>query len=303
MVHLHIQAGGGAGDFIFNYFTNKYWKALPEIKRLYPETTITCIAALHDSSSTELVTTNPHVDSIMIYPWYPPGHVKELAWKSLLSSRDLREFVDGHQIPAVADHRVYLTAREEEMLDAIRAVGPYVVMHPFAGLPHRGAFPHPYDGKYKCYPDYKYIESANLLAEKGYQVFFIGRSNNCGSDALRCLVAEELVLPVGVNPNVRSLVNKLSIRMNVELVRNAQGFMGSHSSMLSAAWTNSVPSVFFYPAYDEHGNYRSVIDHGGTTGTWALGQPQNKYFELSSEAFLRLDSVEPVNLLLSCMGR
>lgn len=305
MSNLYITGGGGAGDFIYHYFKNDDWACLPTMKHYYNDCHITFVAMFHDPSTIELVTNNPNIDSILVYPWYPPGHNKEKAWKGLIRGSCFSQWRKDHNILPARNHKlihqVHLTDNESNMMDNIQNDGPYVVQHLFAGLPHRGAFPHPYDGKYKCYPDYKYLESANQLAEKGYKVYLVGRTNFSGADKLRCLVTEELVLPPTAHPNIVNLINKVSFRFNVELVRRAKGFMGSHSSMLSAAWTASVPSVFFYPGYDEHGNKRSVVEHGGTTGTWALDQPQNTYFEMSANDFLNLDSRIPTEALLQRM--
>jgi ADP-heptose:LPS heptosyltransferase len=221
----------------------------------------------------------------------------------MVTGKNLIDWADRNKIKEAQrhglEHKIWLTTQEQIIINDISS-GKYVAIHPFAGLPHRGCLPHPYDGKYKCYPDYKYAESANLLAEAGYKVVFVGKTSYDGVEELRGF-EEKLDFKVPMHSNVISLVNKASLRLNTELVRRANGFMGSHSSMLSAAWTNEVPSVFFYPGWDEHGNRRSVREHGGTTGTWALEREYHNYFEHTGPGFLRMNPREPVDLLLSHM--
>lgn len=303
---LYLQAGGGAGDFVFNYFMSYPWRCIPTIKHHFSDCKIVAVLACHQPSVGELIYTNPEIDGVMAYRWVPPGHPQEYGWKHMVAGQDLGEWAAHNNIREAQDHglehKVWLTPEEESLLEDIRGQGKYVVIHPFAGLPHRGCRPHPYDGEYKCYPDYKYIQSANYLAKKGYRVYIIGRSSRDGHDLLRDK-KEELIPYDGepLLPGVVDLINKVSFRVNVELTRRANGFLGTHSSMLSAAWTADVPSVFFYPGYDEHGNKRGVLEYGGTTGTWALHKPIHNYYELTAAEFLKLDPRDPVHKLFECM--
>ena len=298
MSNYYVSAGGGLGDFIFTYFKDSSWRKIKDLKAKTKSKLIASVV-VHNPGCSELIYTNPYIDSILLYKWYRPGDPKEREWKSHLAAISLRESrldLEEHE------PEVFLTEKESKFLNTAQE-DKYVVIHPFAGLPHRGCLPHPYDGKYKCYPDYKYFQSANSLADQGYKVYFIGRTSNDGVAALRGF-EEKLMFPKHhMHPNVISLVNKTSCRVNVELCRRANGFFGSHSSMLSAAWTADTPSLFFYPGEDEHGNRRSVIEHGGTTGTWALGKPIHDYFEMRSEEFLELDHRVPVERLFNLMEK
>lgn len=300
MGKLYLQVGGGAGDFIYKYFMSHEWQTLPVVKRFFSDCLITVVVATHNVSTAELIYTNPNIDSVLTYPWYPPGHPKERSWKEMVCGESYTEWIKANKIRKASEHRlehkVYLTESESLILNKIRQ-SPYVVIHPFAGLPHRGCLRHPFDNQYKCYPDYKYIQSANLLIEKGYTPVFVGRTSYDGLDSLRNF-SEDLPDTNELYPQAINLINKCSFRLNVELTRNANGFIGSHSSMLSAAWTADTPSVYFYPSRDEHGNLRSVREHGGTTGTWAMDKPIHYGYELSPSEFLELNPEAPVNKLM-----
>ena len=306
MGNLYVHGGGGAGDFIYQYFNSYAWRCLPSVLSNYSDAFVTAIIQTHHPSLAELVYLHPAITAVTTYKWYMPGDPKERWWKAGVVGEELGAWAQSINIKDGSrngyEHKIYLTVAEENLLKEIKAAGPYVIMHPFAGLPHRGAFKHPYDGKYKCYPDYKYLETATYLAERGYKVYFVGRTATDGVETLRSF-PEDIVLPKDCHPNIMSLVNKYSFRFNVEVVRRADGFIGSHSSMLSAAWTNDVPSIFFYPCYDEHGNKRSVLEHGGHVGTWALHKKHNKYFEMSAEDFLKFDSKIPAETLLQAMRK
>jgi hypothetical protein len=308
MGKLYINSGGGLGDFIYNYFKSYEWQCLSTIYQFFSDAQITAVLTHHSPTCGELLYTHPAIIAVMTSPWRAPGDPLEYSWKGLVQGENVLSWARNNNIrPAHEhglEHKIYLTDKEEYLIANIKNKGPYIVMHPFAGLPHRGSRRHPYDNKYKCYPDYKYIQTANYLIEKGISVVFVGRSTYDGVDRLRD--NEETLSEINghiLSSEAYNLINKVSTRVSVELTRRANGFIGSHSSMLSAAWTNQVPSVFFYPGYDEHGNYRSVKEHGGTTGTWALGQSWNAYYELKAEEFLELDPQEPAEKLINLINR
>lgn len=289
-----VNAGGGLGDFIKAYFTTNKWKILSEIKKYEPNSNILAVLTTHHYDAGQLICTHPAIDEILIYPWYPPGHSKEYLWKQLIVGRNTNTVTQY----TPTENNVWLTDSEQEVFKKLTEK-PYIVMHPFAGIRYRSCLPNPDNGQYGCYPDYKYVESANLLADTGYQVFIIGHTG-AGKEPLRNY-RESLDVSIPFNSNVHNMVNQLSLRLNVELTRKAVGFIGAHSSMLAAAWTANVPSVFFYPTRDENGIIKSVLKDGGETGTWKLDKPWNSYFELSPEEFLTMESEVPVNKLLELM--
>ena len=295
----YIMAGGGAGDFIYHHFMNTDWRLLKPIKEKFPNVHITMVTATHVGNEYELTYMNPHIDTHLIYKWYAPGDSREYLWKEPLAGISVLDFAKKHNIhPTSEQPELFLSEVEKDLLSPFKNE-KYITIHPFAGLPHRGCKRHPLTGEYMCLPDYKYIETATVLADIGYKVIFIGRTNT-SYDKLR---ANDESLDIPVHENIFNFINVGSLRTNVYLVRNSIGFIGTHSSMLSAAWTNYVPSVFFYPGYNEHGEKRSVIDHGGETGTWALDKPIHSYFELRSEEFLSLKGTDIVNSLLKNISK
>lgn len=280
---VHVKAGGGIGDFIYTYFRKKPWRLVENVKKKFPDVKVVAILTCHASAARELVELNPKIDAILTHDWKPPGHPQERMWKELVKTEDIKKFASREDIKE-GKSTLYLSPTENKILAEMKEE-PYVVIHPFAGLPHRGCMPHPKDGKYKCFPDYKYIEVVEQLQKQGMRVVILGRSER-GRHGIRC--HDEFLDIQG--PKITNLIDNASLRMSVAISREASGFVGSHSSMLSAAWTNSVPSVYFYPTNDEHGNKRSVLEHGGETGTWAYDKPWTHCFEMNSEQFLKLDS-------------
>ena len=293
---VHIHNGGGLGDLITNYFCSDAWRYVNALAELYPNVKVTAVITTHNSDNRQLLETHPNVQKVIHYPWYPPGHVEEFGWTNMVRSTNIMDWAKGRDLPK-GESRVWLSRHEEKIFSSL-GNRKYIVIHPFAGLPGRSCLPHPGDGNYRCYPDYKYIQTANHLAEAGYLVKIIGHSPTTGERKGR---NESLFVPDDTHPNVESLVNKLSLRQNVELVRRANGFLGSHSSMLCAAWSNRVPSIFFYPGWNDNGARISVREHGGGSGTRCIDEPWTDFFELRAKEFIELDSRIPAERLTTLM--
>lgn len=294
---IHVTAGGGVGDFIYSYIKRRKWKLLENVKKFNPNLKIAAILLCHSSSANELIAMNPYIDITVRQEWFPPGHEKEKMWKQLINSIDIDKYARDNNIKP-GHSKIYLNKSEQQFLNEIKQ-NKYIVCHPFAGLPHRGFFPHPKDNKYKCYPYYKCQESLINLVDAGYKIVLVGRSEK-NMKGIRNH-DEKFEVPNKIKNQTYNLVDSTSLRFNAEVTRNANGFLGSHSSMLSAAWTNAVPSVYFYPTRDEHGNVRSVKEHGGETGTWAMDKPWTYGFEMTPNEFLDLSSAKVSNKLLQLM--
>jgi ADP-heptose:LPS heptosyltransferase len=292
---IHLRAGGGVGDFIYSYFKKQRWKLLEAVKQKHPNIPVAVVLTCHSSSAQELIAMNPHIDLVLTQEWFPPKHKKEKLWQELISSTDIKDFAREKKIEPVAS-KLYLHKKEQEILKEIKK-NKYIVCHPFAGLPHRGCFQHPKDNKYKCFPDYKYKEVLNDMITEGYHVVLVGRSERNMKGIRNNTESFDFD-----KEKVHNFIDNASLRLSTELTRQASGFIGTHSSMLSAAWTNGVPSVFFYPARDEHGNVRSIKEHGGETGNWALDKPWTHGYEHTPEEFLELDSSIVTNKLIKLIG-
>ena len=292
MHKLYLTAGGGIGDFIYTYFRKPSWRVLNNIKQKYPDSIITAVIICHNSSANELIEFNPYIDMTINHTWRLPGDPKESLWKEIIDTDKImytEHFATQDRI-AESNPKIFLSPTEEANIKKIQEK-PYIAIHPFAGLPHRGCMPHPYDGQYKCFPDYKYVELVKELS-KQYQVVIVGRSET-GNQGIRIKTE---VLDIS-GDNIINLVDKASLRENVSICRNAIGFIGSHSSMLSAAWTNNVPSIFFYPTDADPNITVDVRRNGGETGTWALNKPYNQYFQMKAKEFLSLNVGTVINKL------
>lgn len=290
---IYISSGGGLGDVIYTYFIKKKWKFVETVRQQFPDITIVSLLTSHCSSAHELIELNPNIDAIIKCKWYPPKHAKEYYWKDFVSpgyAKNIEHFASEKGLAPADNIQLYLTPEEEKQAHNI-LIKPTIVLHPFAGLRYRSCLPSPKDGRYQSFPDYKYPELCQQLTSRGFQVVLLGKSEpRPGPRHMH------EILDIN-GSNIINLCNKASTRLSVKLCRNANGFIGNHSSMLSAAWTSRVPSVFFYPKLDPFDKPLSVKKNGGETGTWALHKPWNGYYEMTGEQFKNLKPSDVVDKL------
>lgn len=296
---LFVSAGGGLGDVIHDYFRNDSWRLLAPVKKAFPNTIITAVFLSHCSAPPELVTFHPAITSTFIYPWFCPGDPKERAWKEILSKdvQNVKDFANANKISEREDPILYLSSAEQKTVDELLEKPP-IVIHPFAGL-RRRSFLLDTDGKHHCITEKQCVDVCNTLASKGERVIIIGRSEileGCRS------YNEKLT---GLSSDVIDMCDKLSTRQSVYLARTAKAFLGTHSSMLVAAWTGKTPSVCFYPTMEENGENNSIQRNGGHTGNFALNEPWNYAYQMNAEQFSKLtvdEIIDKINFVLSKKG-
>lgn len=289
--NVYVTAGGGAGDCIRNLIQDSGWRRIRPLKQRFQHINVVGIFTDHLGSGYELAYAHPDVLACMVVHWHPPGHELEHAHLRTLDAVHINTFCQQYSIQPEDKGIIYLTQREAETVKPL-IEKPYIVVHPFAGLPHRGCRPHPNGSGYRCYPDYKYIQTIQLLQEQyGYRIIVLGKSNT-SDDYLRA-VPNDLEVPI--NPEIINLQDQASLRMSAWLAMHADGFFGTHSSMLAAAWCGDVPSIFFYPAW-ETGEYHNVLEYGGQTGTFGLrsDKPWNTYYEGTPEQFI--NNIDPADV-------
>lgn len=297
--NVYVQAGGGAGDCIRNVVQDAGWRRVRPLKEKYSQVNIIAIFTDHLGNGYELAYANPNILGCLIVHWHPPGHELEHAHLRTLDAVHINTYCQQMNIEPEPIGTIYLTQRETELVKPL-IEQPYIVCHPFAGLPHRGCRQHPNGSGYRCYPDYKYISTIQILQEQyGYRVIVLGNSN-ASDDYLRA-VPNDLEVPN--HPEIINLQDKASLRMSAWLTMNATGFFGTHSAMLAAAWCGEVPNVFFYPAWEE-GEYHSVQERGGQTGIFGLRYPWTGYYEAKPEQFVNdITPQEVAEKLIQNIGR
>jgi ADP-heptose:LPS heptosyltransferase len=287
---LYVSTGGGLGDTIYNYFCKKDWKSISSIKEIYPEIEIMAIFHSHCKEASSIACFNPFIDSTLSYRWYGKGNKKKFNWKQLLAKDiiPVKRFINKNKIEAKRN-KIYLSPTEQIQFNKLTQQ-PYIVLTPFAGSSRRTFLPL-LDPNRHCLPQETFIELANEQSKK-IQVIILGQSKTINDH--HCNKGTTIT---GLDSGILNLINKASVRLTTELVRNAKAFVGTHSSQLVAAWTNNVPSVYFYPTLEEKGKSRTIEQDGGRAGTFKMHLPIHYGFERSAKGFEKLTTKEISNKL------
>jgi ADP-heptose:LPS heptosyltransferase len=177
---------------------------------------------------------------------------------------------------------MWLDPLERRIFDKLIGMGRYVVLAPYARQGERNC--RPFCGKTGCFAEEKYVPLAECLCKLGWHVIIIGAQENgfplpeVASCAGRCIL---------------NWVNNTSIRLAVEVIRNADGFIGPQSGPLAAAWSNKVPSVFFFPEGVHDRNWEILTgrfngDWSWYTGVYCKDEPWVAWFMETPEGFAGL---------------
>lgn len=255
MSRYFIQSGGGIGDLIYNYLGKRgmdgQWVMLDDLVS-NGDHEVTAILCCHSAEAYSLIELDPRVSNVLIFPWKIPGDPYELGWMDVID-RSLKPIPNGLR---ASNPKIYLSDMDREI---IKRIPPkYIAIHPFAGIKDRVVMDMMF-----------YRGLTSCLAELGYWSVYVGKSQN--DNTIRSFVEE---VPVN-HPMAIDLVNKTNLRQSVEICRNASGFIGMHSSMLAAAWSNAVPNIFFYPT----DGGKTIKGNGGETGNWAMDMPWTRFYE------------------------
>lgn len=224
---VYFRLGGGFGDTIRWYFRGEgYWNYLKPLKEKYPNIKTKVISCCHNSQVLDMIEYNPYLDFIENYGWTPDGryekYKKDYTWiqKTPELLRDLEP----------SRPKLYLAAEDHKIVDPILSAGPYVTIHPFAGLPDRIVFP------VNQYP--RLIDE--LIDQHGYNVVVLGSDHARINEKTLQHYPETFMYQ---RKGLFNLVNQTNGRVSVQLVRKCARFIGTWSCYVCAAWVSNKHSV------------------------------------------------------------
>ena len=289
---VYVQAGGGIGDISTTMFgigcVNPTWLQLNDYRNEYPNARVIAVLTSHASNTQELLALDERIDAVLTYPWYPPGHPDERSWQTLTEAVPLE--CEGEF--RAEDYEIRLSQMEQEVADQVLELEP-IVVHPFAGLDARSCRSR--HGA-ASWPEHRWAELINLITKSGRAVIVLGHTE-WGLNGPRAFRQDSIEGLDYDEPSLFNFVNLISLRLATYLSRHCAGFIGQHSSMLAAAWTNAVPNVFFYPTIWGEGDEKSLAKDGGTTGTWAINEPWVRFFEGAPDALAAVTPEEAIDQL------
>jgi ADP-heptose:LPS heptosyltransferase len=257
------------GDFFKRYFLHCSWRCLDDLKAKHPEVKINALLASQTIPALGLVDYHPHINKV-IAPGLHTRQVKRIGPEKLmgdyvfLSNRMAQQF-------ELKTPSIYLSNDDKVFVDNItNKHKKYIVVHPFSGDAVGNNTRSPLK-------PIRYIPIIKALIATGHSVVLLGGpwsrvadgGQRAGKNPGRVKIVQERF-----DWKIKGLINligKTNIRTGAELTKRADGFVGTASSFMCAAWSL--------------GNIRSVVliserwREPLTNMVWAkdrIKEPQNK---------------------------
>ncbi len=299
MNKVYIPCGGGLGDLIMVYCSNPldqsgqvkegelptsdawaslWFRRLEDFKKKNPEVRVKVIMENHNPQSKELLKLHPCIDEIEQIPWQAPKSEDKNRWlKDYDSYKNIRLVYDYNDYQP-CEAKIYMPKEEEDFVKDID--GRYIVIHPFARGTIREAILLE-----------KYKEIINRLTEHGYKVIVVG-----GSYAVFAEGGHKVEEKFNYErEGLINLVNKVSVRVSVNLIFKANGFIGTHSCMILAAWAKRIKSICVVPDCDivmgdKLQPYRRFWE-GDDPTVWGLRQVFNKTIYVKNHQNVDIDEI------------
>lgn len=278
---VYIPVGGGLGDVIQVYlsspkhhdswlaypndefpttdtYASLWFRRLQHFKNKHPNIKVQLICQSHNKATRELFTEHPHIDEIIDLEWDIPKLGDETKWtkpyngaeniSTLFNYADYE--VDGYSV-------VYLIDDEVRLIQTIKELGEFILVHPFAG-----------GFRDTMLTRSKWIEIVDeLLTYKNVVVVGSGRDSNL-FDTDRSKWSK--------NNKYVSLANRASVRVSTELAIQCNGFVGTHSAMILPAWFGKAKSVCIVPPNHDGGQPWEEFFASDNPTTWGADKPFNK---------------------------
>jgi len=219
---VYVTLGGGLGDVFYLYTKGENgWGYIKSLKEKYPQVRVNVMCATHNPQTVEFIKYNPYINDVKEYGWvldgneiwnkYNNGAVKLNSNKELLSTLKF------------ATPCMYLNKQDQITVNTVVTKGKFILIHPFAGEPHRIAM-----------PASEYIPLIDcLIDEMGFNVAIVGASYLRTNRILVESKPEELNYE---RDGVFNLIDKANCRVVAALAKQQHHFIGCWSAYSCMSW-------------------------------------------------------------------
>jgi ADP-heptose:LPS heptosyltransferase len=216
------------GDFYKRYFCHPTWQCIKDLKEKNPQVDISALLVSQTIPALDFVDHHPCINKVI----KPRIHLKDFR------NKDIKQYVGDHVFlsPGLAKNfkleipSVYLSNTDMDFVDKITSkYNKYICLHPFAGDVYGLDTRTPLKVE-------EYIPIIKALTKKGYAVLMFGKSwarIKHGSKSTR-LVKEIFKWS---HEGFVNLIDQTNARTAAELVKRSNGFVGTASSLMCAAWS------------------------------------------------------------------
>lgn len=266
---IYVRLYAGMGDFYKRYFCHPTWQCLEDLKKQYPETKIKALLVSQTIPALRLVDYHPCLDETI----EPKIHLREF------KDKDITKYV-GDYVPlgvGVATKfirnipPIFMSSKDKEFIKSITSkYNRFICLHPFAGdaygLNTRTPLKLP-----------EYIPTIKSLIRSGYTVFMLGKSWDriiAGTNKTKKIIERF----DWQHPGFVNLIDKTNVRTSAELIRQSDGFVGTASSLMCAAWSMEATKTVIITSQ----RWKQPLEEM----PWAkdrIIQPQNKMIYLNND--------------------
>lgn len=228
---LYITLWGGLGDFLKAYYEIRAWRALEDIKKKHPSLYIKAIVYSLNASAKDILTYHPAIDDV----FQPKEKLLEVRTKGLPSyAKGLQSIGTRAGLIKSARKskpRIYLSEEDKKFVaDTVGDIGKYVVIHPFSTMPYRLL-----DSRTAMLPE-RYTPIIKGLNRNGYKAIILGASRPNSKELFEY-----------EDDNVINLIDKTNARTALNILYRSNGFIGTNSCFMCAAWLEGIKSFIIAP--------------------------------------------------------
>ena len=213
---ISVALWGGMGDFFKRYLLHPSFGCLKDLKIQHPNITIRAVINSQTRPAVDLLDYNPYIDEVIKLDKHP---------KDYYFLRNNEEIYNQFK---VEKPKIYLS---KEDINFVNSVVPkkYICLHPFCGTGSENRI----NGRAPLTPG-EYKMTVDNLIDLGYDVVILGGSYEKTSfNGKRTTVKEHFPYK---RKGVINLIGETNVRTGAEIIRRADGFIGTASAWRGAAW-------------------------------------------------------------------
>lgn len=221
----YVLNAAGLGDCFIRYFglipgQFQAWGKLASMKER-TDCYIKAVLPVHNSAIIDFLRYHPFIDELQTMGYRPDWET----WAVALEA-DGWTGLDEELIP-YSQPPVYLGPGDEEWFSVTTKNYPYIVVHPYAGIPDRGLL--------------DFLDFTDMP----YPVFVIGGSS-FRSEGVSSTYLDEF-MPIGIKGSYTDLTGICNARRACMLIDRAEHFHGSFSAYAWAAIGCETPATIYLP--------------------------------------------------------
>lgn len=228
---VYVRLYAGMGDFFKRYFLHCSWQCLEDLKAKQPEVSVHALLASQTLPALELVDYHPCIDKI-VKPELHTRQVKRMGAETFMGDHTFLNNKMAQQFELKMPP-IYLSDDDKVFVNNITDNHEkYIIVHPFSGDKTGTRTRSPLK-------PLRYVPIIKALIAKGYTVVLLGGDWSRVGDGGRRpgrvhTVSERFDWQI---KGLINLMDQTNIRTAAELVKRSDGFVGTASSFMCAAWS------------------------------------------------------------------